>query len=81
MLLLLDIYSGSVNLMRNESEVNLKRAYWSGAFDTLNIPENARSDKLFKEKITAQTWLTALDWMLGQSDELGSKLNSPENKK
>jgi hypothetical protein len=55
--------------MRNENEVRLKLSYWHGAFDTLNIPENARSDKLNREKIVAQTWLTALDWMLGQSDE------------
>ncbi len=81
MLLLLNIHSAKVNTMRNENEVNLKRAYWSGAFDTLNIPENAKSDKLSKEKITAQTWLTALDWMLGQSDEVASKLNAHEDKK
>jgi hypothetical protein len=62
-----------VNAMRNENEVNLKRAYWMGASDTLNTPENAKSDKLTKEKITAQTWLTALDWILGQSDEVSSK--------
>jgi hypothetical protein len=55
--------------MRTENEVNLKRAYWLGASDTLNTPENAKSDKLIKEKIAAQTWLTALDWMLGQSEE------------
>jgi hypothetical protein len=67
--------------MRNENEVNLKRAYWMGAFDTLNTPENAKSDKLVKEKITAQTWLTALDWMLGQSDEKYSKSDIPEGKK
>ena len=59
--------------MRDENEVRLKLAYWHGAYDTLNIPENARSDKLNKEKIVAQTWLTALDWMLGQSDEKSEK--------
>jgi hypothetical protein len=61
--------------MRNESEVNLKRAYWLGAADTLNAPENAKSDKLTKERITAQTWLTALDWMLGQGDEIAGKFD------
>ena len=61
--------------MRNESEVNLKRAYWLGASDTLNTPENSKSDRLVKEKITAQTWLAALDWMLGQSDETASKFD------
>jgi len=52
----------------------LKRAYWNGAFDTLNTPENTKSDKLNKDRITARTWLAALDWMLGQSDEASSKL-------
>ena len=64
--------------MRSENEVRLKLSYWHGAADTLNTPENARSDKLIKEKITAQTWLTALDWMLGQSEESANKLGKPE---
>jgi hypothetical protein len=67
--------------MRNEIEIKLKRAYWSGAIDTLSIPENAKSDKLNKERITAQTWLAALDWMLGQSDEKADSLDKPEIKK
>ena len=67
--------------MRNENEVNLKRSYWMGAFDTLNTPENARSDKLNKEKITAQTWLAALDWILGKSDETPGVLDKPGDKK
>jgi hypothetical protein len=66
--------------MRNEHEVNLKRAYWMGAFDTLNTPENAKSDKLMREKITAQTWLTALDWMLGQAEERPDKYDMPGEK-
>jgi hypothetical protein len=59
--------------MRSENEVKLKLSYWHGAKDTLNTPENARSDKLIKEKITAQTWLAVLDWMLGQSHETSEK--------
>ncbi len=55
--------------MKNETEINLKRSYWLGALDMLNIPENARADKLNKERITAQSWLAALDWVLGQSGE------------
>ena len=39
-----------------------------------NRAENTKSDKLNKDRITAQTWLAALDWMLGQSDEAYSKL-------
>jgi hypothetical protein len=67
--------------MRSENEINLKRAYWNGAFDTLNTPENAKSDKFSKEKLTAQTWLAVLDWILGQSDEASSKLDRPGDKK
>ena len=67
--------------MRNENEVNLKRAYWMGAYDTLNTPENAKSDKLLKEKITAQVWLAALDWMLGHSDETAGKFDTMDKKK
>jgi hypothetical protein len=71
-----------VNLkMRSENEVRLKLSYWNGAFDTLNIPENARADKLNKEKIIAQTWLNSLDWMLGQSDEKPEKPYFAEDKK
>jgi hypothetical protein len=64
--------------MRNETEINLKRAYWNGAFDTLNTPENAKSDKFNKEKLIAQTWLASLDWILSQSEEPSIK---PEDKK
>jgi hypothetical protein len=67
--------------MRDENEIKMKRAYWNGAFDTLNIPENAKSDKLNKEKVVAQTWLTALDWMLGQSEDAASKQLNAEDKK
>ncbi len=65
--------------MRSEMEVRLKLSYWHGAYDSLNIPENARPDKLNKEKITAQTWLTALDWILGQSDEKSGRSSTPES--
>jgi hypothetical protein len=67
--------------MRNEPEINLKRAYWNGAFDALNTPENAKSEKLSKERLTAEVWLSAMDWMLGKSDEAVSKLDRPEVKK
>jgi hypothetical protein len=67
--------------MKNESEINLKRSYWLGALDMLNIPENARSEKLNKEKITAQTWLVALDWVLSQGNETNSEVDILESKK
>ncbi len=64
--------------MRNESEIKLKRSYWFGVFDALNTPENAKSDKLNKEKLTAQTWLVSLDWILGQDENIADKLERPE---
>jgi hypothetical protein len=64
--------------MKDDNEIKLKRAYWYGVYDALNTPEKARNDKLDKEKLTAQIWLSALDWMLGQGEE-GSKLDRPED--
>ena len=61
--------------MRDENEVKLKRAYWFGVFDALNTPEKARNDKLDKERLTAQVWLSALDWFLGQAEESSSTLD------
>jgi hypothetical protein len=66
--------------MRDENEIKLKRSYWFGVFDALNTPEKARSDKFDKEKLTAQVWLAALDWLLGQSEE-SAKLDRPEEVK
>jgi hypothetical protein len=60
--------------MKDELEVKLKLSYWQGAFDTLNTPENARNDKLNKDKITAQTWLDALNWILGPTGDSNKKL-------
>ncbi len=60
--------------MRDENEIKLKRAYWYGVFDALNSPEKARTDKLDREKLTAQIWLDALDWFLGQGEDSAAKL-------
>jgi hypothetical protein len=63
--------------MKTESEINLKRSYWNGALDMLNIPENAKSEKLLKERVIAQTWLDALDWMLAKSSESKIEAEKP----
>jgi hypothetical protein len=55
--------------MRSEDEVKVKISYWQGAWDILNTPEIVKSDKLNTQKITAQTWLAALDWTFGVSDK------------
>jgi hypothetical protein len=63
--------------MKNESEINLKRSYWKGALDMLNIPENAKSEKLLKERVIAQTWLDSLDWILAKSGESNTEIQKP----
>jgi hypothetical protein len=65
--------------MRSEDEVKLKISYWQGAWDILNTPEIARSEKLDKRKITVQSWLAALDWTFGVND--ASTVKSAEDKK
>ena len=65
--------------MRSEDEVKLKISYWQGAWDILDTSENAKSDKLNKQKITVQTWLAALDWTFGVSE--ASTIKSAQDKK
>ncbi len=67
--------------MREENEIKLKRAYWQGVFDALKSPEKSRSDRLDKDKLTAEVWLSALDWILGQAQESVSLLEKPEENK
>jgi hypothetical protein len=62
--------------MQGENEVKLKRAYWLGVHEALNTPEKGKSDKLDREKLTAQVWLVALDWLLGKGEE-AAKLDTP----
>jgi hypothetical protein len=66
--------------MRDENEIKMKRAYWFGVYDALNTPEKARSEKVDREKLTAQVWLASLDWLLGKNEE-AAKLDRPEEVK
>jgi hypothetical protein len=67
--------------VRDENEIKLKRAYWQGVFDALNPGEKSRSEKSEKEKLSAEVWLTALDWILGQKEESESTLGKVGNNK
>ena len=67
--------------MRNENEIKLKRAYWQGVFDALNPVGKSRPEKSEKEKLSAEVWLTALDWILGQTEESVSTIGNFENNK
>jgi hypothetical protein len=64
-----------------ENEIKLKRAYWQGVFDALSHGERSRSEKSEKDRLTAEVWLTALDWILGQKDQSASTLESTQNGK
>jgi hypothetical protein len=63
--------------MRDETEITLKRAYWVGVSEGLKAGEKRKSDKLDKERLTAQVWLDALDWELGDNEKT-TKLARPE---
>ena len=67
--------------MREENEIKLKRAYWQGVFDALKSPDKSRSDRLDKDKLTSEVWLSALDWILGQKEESASLIVKTEEKK
>jgi hypothetical protein len=58
----------------DENEIKLKRAYWQGVYDALNHGEKSRSDKMEKDRLTAEVWLVALDWILGQKEDSVSTL-------
>ena len=60
--------------MIDENEIKLKRAYWQGVFDALTHGEKSRSDKSEKDRLTAEVWLTSLDWILGAKGESESTL-------
>ena len=67
--------------MRDENEIRLKRAYWQGVYDALNSAERSRSEKSERDRLTAEVWLAALDWLLGQADESTSMLAKGESKR
>jgi hypothetical protein len=67
--------------VRDENAIKLKRAYWSGVYYALNPAERLRSEKSQKEWLTAEVWLTALDWILGQATDSATTLRKLEDTK
>ncbi len=67
--------------MRDESEIKLKRAYWQGVYDALTRGERTRSEKSERDRVSAEVWLGALDWILGQAEDAASSLGKAENSK
>ena len=67
--------------MRDENALKLKQAYWSGVFDALKPTDKNRSEKSEKERLTAEVWLAALQWVLGEGTESGPTIGKVEDKK
>ncbi len=55
--------------MRDESEIRLKRAYWAGVYYALDPDEKLRPGRPQKPWLSAEIWLVALDWALGQATD------------
>ncbi len=67
--------------MRDENALKLKQAYWTGVFDALKPTDKSRSEKSEKERLTAEIWLTALQWVLGEGTESEPTIGKAEDKK
>ncbi len=63
--------------MRNEAEVREKRAYWLGVYHTLDPNKRTRSAKSQKTWLTAEVWLRALAWALGQATDSSTTIAPP----
>jgi hypothetical protein len=61
--------------MKNENEIQLKRAYWQGVFDALKTSRKGDGEK---ERVTAQVWVQAMDWILDKQKESDAKIQSNE---
>lgn len=66
--------------MRDENEIRLKKAYWQGVSDALKNSDRSKSERTERDKLTAEVWLNALDWILGQVDESTGTLGKPDSK-
>jgi hypothetical protein len=67
--------------MKDENEIRLKRAYWSGVFDALKPTDKSRSEKSEKDRLTAEVWIAAIDWILGEKEQPAPIIEKVENKK
>jgi hypothetical protein len=66
--------------MKNEAELELRRAYWSGVYYTLDPERREASEKNAKIWVTAEIWITAIDWVLGKATNSASVIGeSPDD--
>jgi hypothetical protein len=75
------ILNGAFAGLRDENEIRLKQAYWQGVYDALSSPDRSRSERSERDRVTAEVWLAALDWLLGQAEDSTSMLSKSENRK
>jgi hypothetical protein len=66
--------------LRDENEIRLKKAYWQGVYDALKNSDRSKSERIERDKLTAEIWLNALDWILGQVDDSAGTLGKPDSK-
>jgi hypothetical protein len=65
--------------MKNENEIALKRAYWSGVYFALDPEDRKKSGESARAWLSAEVWLTALDWVVGDATEASTVLeNTPD---
>ncbi len=55
--------------MKDEKQLQLKRAYWSGVYYALDPADKRSPTGTQKLWLTAEIWLTAIDWVLGHATE------------
>jgi hypothetical protein len=55
--------------MKDESEIKLKQAYWSGVYYSLDPAERNGTQKMQKVWLTSEIWLCVLNWVLGQATD------------
>jgi hypothetical protein len=54
-------------MLKSESELEIKKAYWSGVFYALDPERRGVSEKTARLWTTAHIWITAIDWTLGRA--------------
>ena len=67
--------------MRDDNEIKSKRAYWSGVYYALDPANRGGSHESQREWVTAQVWLTALDWVLGRATDSTTTLGGRDDAK
>ena len=66
--------------MKSETELELRRAYWSWVYFVLDPERRLASEKTAKMWVTAEVWITAINWVLGKATNSAAILvESPDD--